>query len=314
MPPYPIHRKLVISIASSALFDLSESDEIFREKGEAEYRKYQRYNQNNMLNKGVAFPFIKRFLSLNTYFTEEMPVEVILLSRNDPDTGLRVFKSIQNYGLNISRAGFLNGKSPFKYIPAFNSSLFLSSNAEDVKKAIDAGFPAGTVLASKVQDETDDLELRIAFDFDGVIVDDQAEAVYQKNKNLDEFYDAENKNNLKPHRPGPLFDLFKKISIFQKKERKMEIEDRSYKRIIRTAIVTARNAPAHERVINTLREWDISVDEAFFLGNVEKRKILEIMKPHIYFDDQMNHLKSASGTIPSVHIPFGIANIIKNNS
>ena len=186
--PYPIHRKLVVAVASSALFDLTESGKIFKEKGEEEYRKYQRNNQDNHLEKGVAFPFVRRFLNLNKKFLDRQPVEVVLLSRNDPDTGLRVFNSIKHHNLNITRAGFLCGDSPFRYIPAFNASLFLSANAEDVKKAINADYAAGTVLKTDIEDNLDDAELRVAFDFDGVIADDQAEAIYQKTGNINTYH------------------------------------------------------------------------------------------------------------------------------
>jgi len=165
------------------------------------------------LEKGVAFPFIRRFLNINKSYPERLPVEVVLLSRNDPDTGQRVFNSIKHYGLDISRAGFLSGKSPYKYIPAFNVSLFLSANEDDVRKAIEAGHPAGTVLPSEVTDDIDDSELRVAFDFDGVIADDESEAVYYDNEDVDEFQEHEQEKAHIPHNPGPLNDLFKKLSI-----------------------------------------------------------------------------------------------------
>jgi len=304
---YPIERKLVIAISSSALFDLTEPHKIFKEKGEDEYRKYQRQNQDKVLKPGVAFPFIKRFLNINSAFPNKEPVEVILLSKNDPDTGLRVFNSIRHYKLPITRAAFLSGKSPYEYIPAFNASLFLSANSEDVKKAIKAGFPAGTVLKTKFKDDPNDNELRIAFDFDGVIVDDQAEVIYQK-KDIDQFHKLESKKSNIPHNPGPLKDLFVKLSFFQKLELKRAKEDKKYKRFIRTAIITSRNAPSHTRVITTLREWGVSADETFFLGGIDKKRILDILKPHIYFDDQLSHLESSAQDIPSVHIPFGIIN------
>ena len=154
--PYPIEDKLVIAVASSALFDLSECDRVFHEKGEAGYRQYQRDNQHVTLSRGVAFPFIRRFLNLNSVFPETEPVEVVLLSKNDSDTGLRVLNSIRDYGLNITRAGFLNGKPPYSYIPAFNCSLFLSANPKDVKDAIDAGHPAGTFLKTQAEDDPAD--------------------------------------------------------------------------------------------------------------------------------------------------------------
>lgn len=177
---YPIERKLVIGVASSALFDLTESERIYFERGCREYKKYQSENMNVILRKGVAFPFIRRFLSINKSFPKQSPVEVVLLSRNSPQTGLRVFRSIQEYGLDISRAAFLTGTSPHAYIPAFNASLFLSANADDVRSAIDENYPAGVVLPSQIIDDESDHELRVAFDFDGVIADDESECVYQK--------------------------------------------------------------------------------------------------------------------------------------
>lgn len=311
--PFAIESKLVVAVASSALFDLSESDRIFKEEGEDAYREHQRKNKNVRLEKGVAFPFVRRFLSINKAYPEEQPVEVVLLSRNDPETGLRVFSSIEKHCLSISRAAFLSGKSPYEYIPAFNVSIFLSANEEDVRKAIDAGFPAGVVLPTAAADDDGDNELRVAFDFDGVIADDEAEIVYHKG-NLDMFQTHEIKRVDIPHRPGPLADLFRKLSRFQKIERKRVRETPGYKQILRTAIVTARNAPAHERVVTTLKKWGVSPDETFFLGGIEKARVLNILKPHIFFDDQMNHLTSAAGTIPSVHIPFGTRNVPPDRS
>jgi 5'-nucleotidase len=304
---YPIEKKLVIVISSSALFDLSDSDKVYKEQGLEEYRKFQEKNIDQVLPKGVAFPFIRRFLNLNQAFPEQEPVEVILMSRNSPETGLRVFRSIQHYKLNISRAAFLSGTSPFKYIPAYNATLFLSANKEDVANAVNAGFAAGRVIETKIEDDENDKELRIAFDFDGVIADDQAELVYQKTKDLSKFHEHETKMMEKALNPGPLNDLFQKISHFQEMERERQHADPAYKRILKTSIITARNAPSHERMVFTLKEWGVDVDEAFFLGGIEKRRILEIMKPHIFFDDQMGHLEHIEH-IPAVHIPFGISN------
>jgi len=311
--PYPIERKLVIAVSSSALFDLSESDRVFREQGSKAYKEYQKENLDVVLEKGVAFPFVRRFLNINERFKKESPVEVVLLSRNSAITGNRVFRSISHYSLDISRAAFMEGKSPYAYIPAFNASLFLSANESDVLKAIDYGYPAGTVLPTKVVDDLADDELRIAFDFDGVIADDESETVYQ-DKDLEGFYEHEKEKSHIPHNPGPLADLFKKLSFMQKLEDRAQEEDREYKRIIRTAIVTARNSPAHERVITTLEEWGVSANETFFLGGMKKDRILTVLKPHIFFDDQKSHLESEGGDIPMVHIPFGIANKSSNNS
>jgi 5'-nucleotidase len=261
-----------------------------------------------VLAKGVAFPFIRRFLNINNHFPKQLPVEVVLLSRNSPLTGKRVFRSIARYDLDITRAAFMEGKSPYEYIPAFNASLFLSANEDDVKKAVNCGYPAGIVLPSTVVDDDSEEELRIAFDFDGVIADDRSEAIY-KDGNLSDFHSYEVKNSHIPHKPGPLADLFKKLSFMQKLEDREQEKDRDYKRIIRTAIITARNAPAHERVITTLESWGVSANETFFLGGMQKDRILSRLKPHMFFDDQRSHLESEAGDIPMVHIPFGIANV-----
>lgn len=303
---YPIEKKLVIAVASSALFDLTESHLVYREKGVEEYRKYQEQNVDNILEKGVAFPFIRRLLKLNEVFTEERPVEVVLLSRNSPETGIRVFRTIQHYGLDISRAAFFSGASHYKYLPAFNASLFLSHNQEDVVDACNSGFPAGKVLDSKMDDDESDNELRIAFDFDGVIADDNSEKIYQKD-GMNAFHTHEQNNASTPLQAGLLADLFRKISYFQKMETKRMIKDPNYQRLLKTSIVTARNAPSHERLINTLKSWGVDVNEAFFLGGIDKSRILNIMHPHMFFDDQIGHLSNLEN-IPAVHIPFGIAN------
>src|SRR5690606_16190942 len=168
MSAYDLEQKLVIGLASSALFDLEESDKIFRTEGELGYREYQRVHENTLLDQGVAFPFIQRLLNLNSIFPKDKPfVEVILLSRNDPNTGLRVMNSIEHYGLNIRRAIFLQGRTPHKYIDALNISLFLSANETDVNQAITAGYPAGLIMNAQIFDDAQDEELRIAFDLGG---------------------------------------------------------------------------------------------------------------------------------------------------
>lgn len=305
---YELENRLVIGLASSALFDLSDSDKVFRDEGEQVYRDYQRKNQNEALGQGVAFSFIKRLLFLNEISPENPPVEVVLLSRNDPDTGLRVMNSIKHHELDITRAVFLQGQNPYQYIPAFSISLFLSANANDVLRAIEAGYPAGQVLNVHTPENDDDKELRVAFDFDGVIADDEAEKVYQKSKKLDLFYEHEVAKVNIAHNPGILKELLEKLSNIQKREQEIQADDPSYKLKLRISIVTARSAPSHERVINTMREWGITVNEAFFLGGIEKRRVLQVLKPHIFFDDQKMHLESTAGIVPSVHIPFGVTN------
>lgn len=306
--PFPIEQKLVIAVSSSALFDLSESDEVFRKQGTVAYKAFQERNLDVVLDKGVAFSFIRKLLSINDHFPDRTPIEVVLLSRNSASTGKRVFRSIRHYGLGITRAAFMSGHSPYEYIPSFNASLFLSANEPDVIKAVEAGYPAGTVLPSSVIDDPDDPELRIAFDFDGVIADDEAESVFQQHT-LDSFHEHEETHVDRPHNPGPLADLFQKLAYLQQLENEAEQHNPDYQRVIRIAIVTARSAPAHERVITTMEEWGVSPDSTFFLGGVPKHRILSQLQPHIFFDDQRSHLESPAGDLPMVHIPFGITNV-----
>lgn len=307
---YNLEHRLVIGVASSAVFNLNESDNVFKSKGEEEYRKFQETHLNDPLPIGIAYPFIKRLLSFNSLSDDPINdplVEVVLLSRNDPDTGLRVMKSIEHYSLNITRAIFMQGRSPYEYIPALNIALFLSGNKDDVDAAIKAKFPAGKVLDSNFQDDETDKSLRIAFDFDGVIADDASEAVMQLS-GLDEFHANEVKNVMEPHNPGPLKEFLVRISKIQSAEEKYKLINPTYENRLRISIVTARNAPSHERAMNTLKKWGVMANDAFFLGGIEKGKVLEILKPHIFFDDQSRHLTSASLIVPSVHIPFGITN------
>ncbi|MEQ1306099.1 5'-nucleotidase [Acinetobacter bereziniae] len=309
MSGYNLDQKLVIGLASSALFNLEDSDNVFRTQGELAYREYQRKHENTLLDPGVAFQFIQRLLSLNSIFPKDKPfVEVILLSRNDPNTGLRVMNSIEYYNLGIKRAIFLQGRTPYKYIDALNISLFLSANEIYVNQAITAGYPAGLILKGQIYDVAHDQELRIAFDFDGVIADDSSEQVY-KESGLSAFIENEKNLEDQPANAGPLHKLLKELSTLQNEEIRYQSEHTDYRSRLRISIVTARNAPAHKRVINSLRSWGIdTINEAFFLGGIEKRKVLEILNPHIFFDDQVTHLEKTADSMASVHIPFGIAN------
>ena len=303
--PFPIEEKLVVAVASSALFRLDEADEIFRSQGLAAYRRYQREHENTVLAPGIAFPFIRRFLKFNELFPETQPVEVVLLSHNDPDTGNRVLRCIDHYKLGITRSAFLTDGRPVDYIGAYNVSLFLSGNVEDVRDAIRRGFAAGYVLDSKLNDDADDDELRVAFDFDGVLADDSAEQVFQSG-GIDKFWQSEAKKSAVPLGPGPLADLFSKLSRLHRLEEERRDDDPHYHRYLRTAIVTARSGPAQLRLATTLRDWDITVDQTFSLGGMNKSRILKQLRPHIYFDDQWSpHLEAAKEFTPSVHIPFG---------
>jgi 5'-nucleotidase len=305
--PFDLSKRLVIGIASSALFDLKESDAVFREHGEQRYREYQEENLDITLDPGVAFPFIRRLLSLNDLADPMDPlVEVIVLSRNDPDTGLRVMRSIASHELTITRAIFMQGKSPYKFMTPLQMSLFLSQNHDDVRDAIALGLPAGHVQDSSVVDDANDADLRIAFDFDGVLADDESEQVYADG-GINEFRTHEQANQMTPHAPGPLKDLLAKVNVIQRTEEDRVRKDPTYQLRLHVAIVTARNAPAHERAIQSLKNWGVTVNDAFFLGGVEKAPVLEVLRPHIYFDDQIAHL--GAGEVPSVHIPFGVRNM-----
>lgn len=304
---YSIDEKLVIAISSSAVFDMTEADAVFRGKGEEAYREHQREHLNNPFKKGVAFPFIRRLLRLNEVLTEEEPVEVIVLSRNDPDSGQRFFASCEHYGLNITRGAFLCGKDPYPYVDAFNAALFLSANEEDVRGALEAGMPAGLVLPTKASDEGVTDELRIAFDFDGVLASDESEQIYQ-NEGLSSFQVSEQEKANQPLPIGPVNSLARKLSYWQKFEAKRAEVDPNFKPLLRIAVVTARNAPAHSRFVRTMEEWGLTATETFFMGGIDKSRVLRVFKPHLFLDDQLSHLKEISEEIPCVHIPFGKVN------
>ncbi|WP_042167073.1 5'-nucleotidase [Paenibacillus gorillae] len=305
--PFPIDEKFVVAVASSALFNLEDSDKVFREKGEEEYRKYQRENEQVVFEPGVAFPLIKRLLMINGKEPDDQPVEVVLLSRNDPDTGLRVFKSIEHHGLSISRAAFVTGSDPFVYMDAFNASVFLSANPEDVRKAVSKGLPAAQVLPTMFVDNEEEPGLRIAFDFDGIIADDSSEGIFKK-LGMEKFHENEKQKANEALPPGPLFKFFGEIARLQHREWEKKHQDENHIPRIKVAIATARNAPAHERVVTTLRNLGINVDEAFFLGGVDKGRVLNVFRPHIFFDDQISHIEGVSSISPSAHVPFGVAN------
>ena len=207
-------------------------------------------------------------------------------------------------------AAFMSGDSAIDYIPAFNISLFLATNEKDVREALNSGKPAGRILQTDVLDD-ETTELRVAFDFDGVIANDESEKVYQES-GLEVYRDYEKQHCTEQLKAGPLNDFFTKLSLLQKLESKKKQEDNGYKKILKTAIITARNAPTHERAVNTLNSWGVDVDEMFLLGGIAKSRILNVMKPHLYFDDQMTHLDDSDiKGIPLVHIPFGITNEVK---
>jgi 5'-nucleotidase len=306
--PYELNNRLVVGIASSALFDLTESDDFFHKQGEAEYRKYQEEHLDDQLLPGIAFAFVQRLLRLNDLQPDDPPVEVIILSKNDPITGLRVMRSVASHSLNITRAVFTQGKSPYEYISAFSMSLFLSASETDVRQAMALGFPSGQVIDSISVDDADGGALRVAFDFDGVIADDGSERIFRDGGGLPAFQAHELAHLTTPLKEGPLRQLLKNLNRIQILEEKLRLVESGYIPRLRIAIVTARNAPAHERAVRTLESWGVTVNDAFFLGGIDKGKVLEVMRPHIFFDDQTGHLKSTARYAASVHIPYGIAN------
>lgn len=303
---YELSNRLVVGVASSALFDLAESDAYFREHGEVAYRDYQNERIADTLRKGVAFPFIQRLLQLNDLRPGNPLVEVIVLSRNDAETGLRVMRSIDAHKLDMTRAIFTQGVAPFEYIEALEMSLFLSGNRPDVDAAIKAGFPAGHVLPSTAEYDDSDPSLRVAFDFDGVLADDSSERVY-KSDGMAEYKEHESRHRDVPIEPGLLKPLLADLNRIQQLEESRRLEDPSYTPRLRVALVTARNAPAHERAVHSLHEWGVHVNDAFFLGGIDKARILKVLRPHIFFDDQDVHL-TATDHIAGVHIPYGVAN------
>lgn len=313
--PFDLTQRLVVGVASSALFDLSESDAVFRAEGLEAFRAHQRSRLDAPFPPGPAFPFVQRLLGLNAVRPDDPPVEVVLLSRNDAETGRRAFRAIAHYALAIERAAFLQGGAPHEFGPAFACELFLSANAQDVRDAVAAGQPAGHVAPGAAQtawalDRADapgeDVELRIAFDFDGVLADDAAERIFGE-KGLAEFRDHETAKRDDPHRPGPLFPLLRRVAAIQALESAAATE-RGYVPRLRTALVTARGAPAHERVVSSMEAWGVRLDQSFFLGGVEKTEVLKTLRPHVFFDDQKTHLDRAAAFVPAVHVPFGVRN------
>lgn len=293
------NEKLVIAISSRALFDLAESHSVFEAEGVAAYCDYQISREDSPLAPGIAFNMVRKLLALNQRDFSHPRVEVILLSRNSADTGLRVFNSIQHHNLNISRAAFTRGKSTFPYASAFGAHLFLSADVDDVKDTLDAGLAAATILPSNVRTSDDDV-LRIAFDGDAVIFSDEAERVFQE-QGLAAFTSSETRSAKTPLSGGPFKNFLSMLHNIQ-------ADYPSDSSPIRTALVTARAAPAHERVIRTLRDWNIRIDEAIFLGGLDKGPFLKAFDADIFFDDQSKHCDSARKHVATGHVPSGVKN------
>ncbi len=301
---YTLDKTLVIGISATALFDLSEADKLFKDEFKKHpdnaieiYRAFMLKNEDVVLQEGIGFPLVKALLNLNRYQKKgETPlVEVVIMSRNSPDTGVQVLNTIRELGLNITRSAFTAGESSADYLEAFDVDLFLTTNESDAQKVIDRAVCASAVLniPTSYKCDIDDEQVRIAFDGDAVLFDESSELVY-KEEGIEAFHKNENESQNTPMNEGPFAAFLMKLAKLQERlPMKMEFSP------VRIAIVTARNAPSDLRVIKTLRHWGVYVDEAFFLGGLEKSKILKSFRAHIFFDDQDVHLKNSSLVVPS---------------
>jgi 5'-nucleotidase len=286
--------KLVVAISSRALFDLDQAHKIFSESGLDDYRRHQIERENELLPKGTGFPLVEGLLKLRDPSGKDL-VEVVLVSRNDADTGLRVMNSVEHYGLAISRAVFTDGSNPYEYLQPFDCHLFLSANADDVTRALQQGFAAGLVYQPPFSLESDTDVVRIAFDGDAVLFSPEAEETYRRD-GLEKFHDQERASAEIPLNPGPFKGFLEALHRIQK----LFDVDRCP---IRTALVTARSAPAHKRAIKTFRDWDVRVNESFFLGGVQKDGVLSVFRPHIFFDDHEMHCIPAAPRLPTAQVP-----------
>ena len=312
--------KMVIGVSSRALFDLTIENGIFEKEGLEAYCSYQVEHEQDILRPGPGFGLIRSLLKLNEYGKGKDLVEVIIMSRNSPDSSLRVFNSIAHYGLNITRSVLVSGASLAPYLAAFHTDLFLSAYEDDVQSAIDSGIAAGIIctehsghgnpaqprlsghreaagLAEVIPMQARTCpEIRIAFDGDAVLFTDESEMIF-KEKGLSAFEENERSRAREPLAEGPFAKFLKKLSDLQRELGREECP-------IRTALVTSRCAPAHERVLRTMRSWNVRVDEAFFLGGLEKRDVLEAFGAQIFFDDQSVHTVNAAQSVPAARVPY----------
>jgi len=299
--------KLVVAISSRALFDFEEENQVFEHSDDRAYMALQLDRLDTPAKPGVAFSLVKKLLAFNLPHApstgqpaNNQPVEVVILSRNDPVSGLRVFRSAQHYGLPIERGSFTRGQAPWRYLKPLHANLFLSTHLSDVRAALAAGVPAAQVYPNSVHaSDAHPLEVRIAFDGDAVLFSDEAEQVYQA-QGLNAFHQHERDKAAQPLGGGPFKPL---LFALQRLQNAGTPQMR-----IRTALVTARSAPAHERAIRTLMNWHIDVDEAFFLGGLAKGEFLREFEPDFFFDDQTGHIESAAQHVPSGHVASGVSN------
>ena len=297
--PISFQNYLVVGISSRALFNLEKENEIFEQQGLKKYAEFQIEHEKDVLMPGAGFQLAKALLKINQLVPGKRKTEIIIMSRNSADTSLRMFNSIEHYGLDISRAALTSGAHLSRYLSAFKTDLFLSANEDDVQEAIDSNIASGIICTApefSIDPNKEMKQIRIAFDGDAVLFSDASESIYQE-QGLDAFLEHERKNAMNVLPEGPFAKLLKTLSFLQKQ---FPVDSMP----IRTALVTARNAPAHERVIRTLREWNVRIDEAFFLGGMEKSEVLQSFGAHIFFDDQPVHIDPASKLVPSARVPY----------
>ena len=295
--PVTLAGQLVVAISSRALFDFEEENEHFEANDDRAYMRLQLERLDRAAKPGVAFSLVNKLLAFNA---AEPRVEVVILSRNDPVSGMRVFRSAQHYGLPVQRGVFTRGESPWRYLRPLNAHLFLSTNEADVRSALAAGVPAARVYPNSARaSSAHPNEVRIAFDGDAVLFSDEAERVFQK-RGLDAFQAHERDQAATPLAAGPFKPLLEALQ-------RLQHEPANGMRI-RTALVTARSAPAHERAIRTLMDWNVEIDEAMFLGGLPKGEFLREFEPDFFFDDQTGHIQNAAEHVPSGHVAAGISN------
>ena len=299
-----LHRQLIIAVSSRALFDLEESNAVFEQEGPEGYIQHQIERENELLSPGVAYSLVRKLLALNERDPGLPRVEVILISRNNADAGLRILHAIDSHGLKISRAAFTTGRSPYQYARAFGAHLFLSASPGDVLDALNAGIAAAVIPAPanvrESADSGDRGEIRIAFDGDAVLFSDESERVY-KEEGLPAFRAHEAHHAGVPLPKGPFAQFLDALHQIQS-------QFPSEAAPIRTALITSRGMPSHERVIRTLRSWGIRIDEALFLDGLDKREFLRAFGADIFFDDQTGHVEAAGSVVNAAHVPFGVAN------
>lgn len=296
--PVTLDGQLVVAISSRALFDFEEENRVFETGDDRAYMRLQLERLEVPAQPGVAFSMVKKLLAFNS--ADAQRVEVVILSRNDPVSGMRVFRSAQHYGLPILRGSFTRGQPPWRYLRPLRANLFLSTHLADVRAALDAGVPAAQVYPQSVHaSDAHPHEVRIAFDGDAVLFSDEAERVFQS-QGLNAFQQHERDKARQPLAGGPFKPLLEALH-------RLQTEGTNAMRV-RTALVTARSAPAHERAIRTLMDWDIQVDEAMFLGGLPKGEFLREFEPDFFFDDQTGHIESAAQHVPAGHVASGISN------